>query len=64
MKVLTCNMLIDYDGERTATQLAIIRNLDPDIILFQEIFEPRKKQLEQGLAEYKTFKRSFTHQPI
>ena len=32
-----------------------IRNLDPDIILFQEIFEPRKKQLEQGLIDYKTF---------
>jgi endonuclease/exonuclease/phosphatase family metal-dependent hydrolase len=60
MKVLTCNMLIDYDGQRTEKQVDIIKELNPDIILLQEVFEPRKKQLESSLVGYKTFKEFYT----
>ena len=59
MKVITCNMMYDYDhdGSRTTSQLSIIKNINPDIIMFQEIFNRRKTQIESDLSEcgYKMF---------
>ena len=42
MKVITCNMFIDYDGDRTMAQLEIIKKINPDIIMLQEVHGRQK----------------------
>jgi exonuclease III len=55
MKVITCNMLVDYDGDRTVAQLELIKNEDPDIIMLQEVHGRRKSCVDSALVGYTTF---------
>ena len=48
-------MFIDYDGDRTMAQLEIIKKINPDIIMLQEVHGRQKILLEKSLTGYKTF---------
>ena len=54
MKVITCNLFVDYDGERTQEVInsKILVQMDPDVILLQEVHYKQKHRFDEALVGY------------
>lgn len=54
MKVITANLLVDFEGERTAAFLNTdtLLCLSPDIIMLQELHYKLKKKIDNHLVDY------------
>lgn len=63
MKVITSNLFIDYDGIRTAEMLGsgILTQMDPDIIMIQELHHKLKPVFDKALYGYKSVFPAYCH---
>jgi hypothetical protein len=54
MKIISANLYVDFEGERTLDflQSNILQDLDADVILLQELHYKRKEQVDLALDKY------------
>ena len=63
MKIITSNLFIDYDGDRTRSLLdsKLLTMTDPDIIMVQELHYKQKEIFDNALSDYICVFPTYTH---